>query len=145
MAEAIRGCSRLQQREGLFYNGIIMNKIYLLIFSAVVVVLVLGGAIYYYLAKESNLTVSTSSSEQEIAALILKVGELIILPEGESPTVATVTNPELLRNQPFFANAKNGDKVLIYTRARKAILYNPASNKIVEVAPINFETAGSGR
>jgi len=122
-----------------------MNKIYLLIFSAVVVVLVLGGAIYYYLAKESNLTVSTSSSEQEIAALILKVGELIILPEGESPTVATVTNPELLRNQPFFANAKNGDKVLIYTRARKAILYNPASNKIVEVAPINFETAGSGR
>jgi hypothetical protein len=31
-----------------------------------------------------------------------------------------------------------GDKVLIYSRAQKAILYSPSKNKIIEVAPINL-------
>ena len=58
--------------------------------------------------------------------------------QGEDPTVATVVDPERLRDQPFFANAKQGDKVLIYTNAKKAILYSPESNKIIEVAPVNI-------
>ena len=71
-----------------------------------------------------------------------RVGKLIVLPEGEQPTVATVSDAESLREQPFFAQAKNGYKVLIYTNARKAILYDPLSNKIVDVAPLNIgETA----
>lgn len=121
-----------------------MNKLYFSIFIAVVIIVVIGGAVYLFV-RGSNVPNPTTASEAEIAALIVKVGELIVLPQGEAPTIATVTNPELLKVQPFFANAKEGDKVLIYTSARKAILYNPASNKIVEVAPINFETAGSGR
>lgn len=47
-------------------------------------------------------------------------------------------DPEKLRDQPFFANAQRGDKVLIYANAKKAILYNPPSNKIIEVAPVNI-------
>ncbi len=41
------------------------------------------------------------------------------------------------KGQPFFANAQVGDKVLIYYKAKKAILYNPTDNKIVEVGPIS--------
>lgn len=33
---------------------------------------------------------------------------------------------------------KNGDKVLIYVKAKKAILYDPAKNIIVDVAPVNI-------
>ena len=81
-------------------------------------------------------------AEQEVEELVNRVGKLIVLPEGEQPTVATVSDAESLQDQPFFAQAKNGDKVLIYTNARKAILYDPLSNKIVEVAPLNIgETA----
>jgi hypothetical protein len=35
-------------------------------------------------------------------------------------------------------DAKKGDKVLIYTNAKKAILYDPELNKIVNVAPLNI-------
>ena len=61
----------------------------------------------------------------------------MVLP-SEEPTIATVSNIEALRSQPFFANAKNGDRVLIYVNARKAVLYDPVNNKIVEATPINI-------
>jgi len=76
--------------------------------------------------------------QQETQALINKVSRLIVLPEGETPTIATVSDPEKLKDQPFFAKAKVGDKVLIYSGSQKAILYDPVSNIIVEVAPINI-------
>ena len=34
---------------------------------------------------------------------------------------------------------KNGDKVLIYSQAGKAYLYDPVINKLLEVAPINLK------
>lgn len=82
-------------------------------------------------------------AQQEVEELVKRVGKLIVLPEGEQPTVATVSDVESLREQPFFSQAKNGDKVLIYTNARKVILYDPLRNKIVEVAPLNIGEAAT--
>jgi len=73
-----------------------------------------------------------------VKKLVLEVGKLIELPIGEDPTVATVTDITKLKDQPFFAKAKNGDKVLIYTNARKAILYDPQAKKVIDIAPINI-------
>lgn len=77
-------------------------------------------------------------SAREINDIVKRLGRLIVLPDGEQPTVATVSDPERLKDQPFFVKAKKGDKVLIYTNARKAILYDPIADKIVEVAPLNI-------
>ena len=77
-------------------------------------------------------------AQQEASALVAKVGKLIKLPEGETPTVATVSDAEALKDQPFFASAAVGDKVLIYTTAKKAVLYSVTMNKILEVAPLNI-------
>ncbi len=63
-----------------------------------------------------------------------------MLPQDEQPTIATVTDLAKLQGQPFFANAQVGDKVLIYSRAGKVILYRPGENKIIELAPINIST-----
>jgi hypothetical protein len=52
--------------------------------------------------------------------------------------VATVSDPEILKNKNFFIDAKKGDKVLIYYSARKAILYDPVVKKIVNIAPVNI-------
>lgn len=74
----------------------------------------------------------------ETAEMLARVSELIVLPENEKPTIATVTDPELLKGQPFFAHAQKGYKVLIYPNAGKSILYDPFNNRIVEVASINI-------
>ena len=71
--------------------------------------------------------------------LVAQVDKLIVLPTGETPIIATVSDVETLKqNQPFFVNAKNGDKVLIYQEAKKAFLYDPISDKIVDVGFVNF-------
>jgi flagellar basal body-associated protein FliL len=80
----------------------------------------------------------SSASTQEAAAVIRAVGHLIVLPKDEEPTVATVSDPKLLQQQAFFAQAKKGDKVLIYAKAKKVILYDPINKKIVDVAPLNI-------
>ncbi len=78
----------------------------------------------------------TVKIKAETNDLLSKVGKLIVLPQDEQPTIATVTDLEKLKSQPFFEKAQLGDKVIIYTKAKKAILYRPEENKIVELAPL---------
>lgn len=102
----------------------------------VLLVLALAAtSIYFYRkARHGN----AASSPDEVRALVAQVGRIMVLPADETPTVATVADPEKLKDQEFFIDAKVGDKVLIYAGARKAILYDPVAKKIVNVAPINI-------
>lgn len=77
------------------------------------------------------------SAKLEVEILQERVSKLVEVPD-ETPTVATVTDASKVKQQPFFAQAENGDKVLIYTQAKRAILYRPSTNKVIEVAPINL-------
>lgn len=115
-------------------------KQHALIILVGVVVLSLGTATYFYNQYSILKQDPNKVTQEEVAKVVAQISKLIVLPEGETPTLATVTDPEKLKDQSFFAKAKMGDKVLIYTNAKKAILYNPESNKIVEVAPINIGT-----
>lgn len=102
-------------------------------------VIVCGGTAYYFFAKYRNLKENPEAiTQEETEKLVEEVGRLMLLPPGETPTVATVNDPEALRSQPFFKNAKRGDKVLIYSNAGRAILYDPVAGKIIEVATINI-------
>jgi len=80
--------------------------------TSVVVAIVAFGSAYYFYSKYSDLGANPNKvAQEETAKVVAKVSKLIVLPEGETPTVATVADPELLKNQPFFAKAKKGDKV----------------------------------
>jgi len=103
-----------------------------------------GFSIYFWNEARVLKNNPQKAAQEETLKLIGTISKLIVLPEGENPTIATVTDLERLREQPFFANAQAGDKVLIFTNSRKAILYNPITNKIVEVAPINIGNPASG-
>ncbi len=102
-------------------------------------VLVLAGTSIYFYRKAKNDP--NAATQAEVKSLVSKVGKLMVLPDGETPTIATVSDPEALRDQAFFVDAKKGDKVLIYSGARKAILYSPNFDKIVNIAPLNTDTA----
>ena len=78
------------------------------------------------------------AAKEEGKQLIIRIGKLIELPKGENPTIATVSDINKLKDQVFFAQAKNGDKVLIYGNAKKAILYRSSINKLINVGPINI-------
>lgn len=73
-----------------------------------------------------------------------KVGKLIALPADETPTIATVEDKTKLADQAFFSAAENGDKLLIYTKAQKAIVYRPSTNQIINVGPISIDPQASG-
>lgn len=77
-------------------------------------------------------------AEDETKVLLEKVGQLIELP-NEQPTIATVTDLASLKDQPFFSNAQINDRVLIYSVAKKAVLYRPSTNKVIEIAPVNLD------
>lgn len=87
---------------------------------------------------------SGRASAAEVAALTKEVGRLILLPD-EQPTVATVTDKEKLSQNAFFQRAENGDKVLLYTQARKAYLYRPQTKQLIEVSPLNVSGDGQAQ
>lgn len=107
------------------------------------VLLIAGGTVYTVRQKPEIFGLSKGPAllQAEVSLLVNQVGRLISLPTDEVPTVATVTDIERLKDQLFFANGKNGDKVLIYTNARKAILYRPSEKRIIEVGAVNINQA----
>ncbi len=109
----------------------------LLTLSVVMAVALGAGGMYVY------TTYTTGKPAGELASIQARLADAMVLPD-EQPTFATVSDVTKLRNQPFFAHAANGDKLLVYGEAKKAILYRPATNKIIEIGPVNSgETAGS--
>lgn len=115
-----------------------------IILAAIAVVIISGigfGGYKYYQAQTELQKLKANpedATKQEVKKLTEAVGKLIDLPKGEDPTVATITDANKLKDQAFFKNAQNGDKVLIYSKAKKAILYRPSTNKVIEIAPINL-------
>lgn len=125
-----------------------------LIISLIIIlfILLLGGLAFSLklysdaTKKIANLTspktaVLPTPSEAEVKALIGKVGSHIILPKGD-PKIVTISNVDILKkDQPFFASAQNGQKLLVYPD--KVILYDPVMDKVVDIAAIRLNDASS--
>ncbi|MBY0539791.1 hypothetical protein K2P56_05205 [Patescibacteria group bacterium] len=102
------------------------------------VAVVLFGGAGVFLSQQGNSLAQNTDVGSQSASVVTAVSKLIALPEGETPTVAEVTDTDALKDQAFFAKAKVGDQVLIYAQAGRAYLFDPKANKILEVAPVTF-------
>lgn len=78
------------------------------------------------------------SAQDKVRQLTAEVGKAVVLPDAELPAVATVQDPERLKGEAFFANAEVGDQVLIYTQAKRAILWRPRLKKVVEASSLDM-------
>jgi len=130
---------------GLPFKGLLSRLGIKGILIIVVILAALGGVGYlYWLYTDAKATASNpqAAATAALQETLTRVGKLMVLPNDETPTLATVTDAEKLKTQAFFAKAGNGDKVLIYTKNRLAILYDPESNKILAVGTVNIGTTG---
>ncbi len=111
----------------------------------VVLLIALAAAPAYYFYQKYQRAQSLvrdpeMALREEKADLLKTVSKLIQLPASEEPTIATVSDVEKIKDQPFFAKSQNGDKVIIYAQDKKAYLYRPSEKRLVDVAPINLGT-----
>lgn len=99
----------------------------------------------YFKVKSKLEKMSTPTGQQELIKqesqdIIDKVKKLIVLPENEEPTIASITDSaKLSKEQPFYLNAQDGDKVLIYVQSKKAIVYSPSRDILVNVGPVYID------
>lgn len=77
-----------------------------------------------------------AASKKQISSLVGKVSKLAVIPQDETPTIITVLNASKVNNQTFYQDAKDGDKVLVFNQKKRAILYRPSTNQIVNIAPV---------
>lgn len=114
-----------------------------------VIILAVLSSVLYIDNKKLKQRSSDSSSQAETSGKALadkvtkEVGKLYSLPTNESPTVATIKDVDQLRDQVFFKNAQNGDRLLVYPQNEFAILYREKENRIINTGPVSTEQ-GSG-
>lgn len=107
----------------------------LLTIACVVVVLAVASVVV-----QRRLAASGSAEVRRVTAA---VGQLIILPTNETPTLATVSDASVLKGQAIFTNAQNGDEVLVYSQAAEVLVYRPSAHKLVAVGPLVLDKNGS--
>lgn len=106
-----------------------------LLIGIIAAVLVIGGVAVYELKKGPEE--GQQLTDAQVRDILSSVGRHIKLPAGEEPLVATVADVNLLlEREPFYKGADNGDILLLYPNAGKAILYAPDEDIIVNVGPI---------
>jgi hypothetical protein len=118
------------------------------IFSAKLIVslmavVVIGGSIFFggyfywqYQKVIKSQPASVVSPQSEKKTLTDKLGKFLALPSDEEPTIAEVKDVEKLKEQLFFSSAQNGDKVLIYAKNKRAVLYRPETDKVIEITSL---------
>lgn len=109
------------------------------IIFAILALIGFGGAAYVYkqyLDLKNNPDASKQAQESKVNDIKAKVAKLIAVPTDETPTLATVTDVTKLKDQPFFKDAQNGDAILIFPQAKKAIIYRESANQLINVGPI---------
>ncbi len=93
---------------------------------------------YYRVASDLRQVVTKPSlpgqSTDPSTEAILSVEKHLLLPQGEQPQIARVTDLKALANIPFFGNALVGDQVLVYCKSSLSILYSPSRDKVIEVS-----------
>lgn len=132
----IEEASKKERGAGSALTGILL----------ILVIVLAGGLGYvsyrYYQMNKQFKTVAdpkaqTEANKQLVAETITKVKKHMMLPIGEEPTIATITDAAaLIKEQEFYKGAQNGDQVLLYMKAKKAIIYSPSRDLIVNAGPI---------
>ena len=109
-----------------------MHKHLRVAFFTTLLLVAVGGGVFYYIKYHQAVNASPQAEARDLTAYI---GERVQLPH-ESPTVATVVDKSKLTNKSLASKAANGDKMLIFTNAKRLVLYRPSTKKVIDILSI---------
>ncbi|MFA5022693.1 MAG: hypothetical protein WC537_00240 [Candidatus Paceibacterota bacterium] len=101
----------------------------------VVALIIIAGGVYYWYQPKSSTPVPAADAK----AVIEKLAKHIILPTNETPEIGRIDDPiQAAKAQPFVSGAQKGDLLIVYVKARRAIVYSPSRDLIVNVGPVSM-------
>jgi len=112
-----------------------------------VIILIVVSATVYVMSKRNGAKAEEQVSEEMVTSndptvLVKRVSRHMLLPQSEIPQIVQLSGVEKLKaSQPFFEHAKDGDRLLVYSK--RVILFDPVGDRIIEVAYIRPDVAGS--
>lgn len=126
----------MQHRKKSFWK-------YILIGLGVIIVAASVGVSIFAVKKYQDIKKNPTSAVTETNKTLLdKLGKILQLPTGEEPQIASVSDKTKLANDPFFKDAENGDSLIIYSKARRIIIYRESVNKVINQGPFTINTQG---
>lgn len=128
MSEHETAAVQTSKKSKLIITGLLLLSLALLIG--------LGVVYRQYVQVKNDPKTAQNAQQKQNDELIAKVGKLIALPKNEKPVIASVDDKTKLKDQPFFKDAENGDKLLMYAQTKKAIIYRESTNQLINVGPI---------
>ena len=103
----------------------------------VIIIIIITGVLFWQHGQPKESTAESSN-------IIARVTKHYVVPANETPTVAQIRDKESLqKSQEFYQGAENGDYVLVYPKAKLAILYRISIDKLVKVSPVTSDPAPS--
>jgi hypothetical protein len=82
----------------------------------------------------------TKATDEQVRELVARLGEFMVVPDTEKPSVAVLQRvTELAAQQEFYKGAKDGDILVIFSN--RAIIYDALANRLVNVGPISRNEA----
>lgn len=101
-------------------------------------------AIYFLVLFYRSVEQSYNRAQEQSRSgttILQKLGKHMILPSAQ-PTIATVVDPNLLKQKSsFFSKAKKGDVIVIYPD--KVIIFDVSTEKIVDIGLNNKENSSA--
>lgn len=98
--------------------------------GAIVVVLLVGLASAVYM-----LTRESEASTPVATGVLESVSRHFLLPADEEPAILTVVNKDRVSSAFLKGKVEDGDKVLIYQKSQKAIIYRPSLDRVIDAGP----------
>lgn len=130
MIELLGGLQQHPKKKMMLIGGAVLG----------VVVLIAVGL----LLRDVVFKQDPNATKIETANRVTKeVGALYMTP-SEEPTIVKIEDEEKLKDQSFFDKAENGDFLLIYPKAKQALIYRESVNKLVNAGPVNLPDQQSG-
>lgn len=89
--------------------------------------------------KLDSMKAQESVSDKSIAEEAkLVVERYIDIGLEEIPSIIVVKDTNILAQQQYFEKVKAGDVILIYTVAKRAVVYRPSTEKVIDLIPLTY-------